>query len=55
MELELYGRCYPHHLSCHHLRSEQVKAEGTDMSEVKGMNMVEEQNHPMNHQLWRRI
>jgi hypothetical protein len=51
-ELELYGRCCPRHLSCHHLQSEQVEAEGTDMSEVEGMNMVEEQNHPTNYQLW---
>jgi hypothetical protein len=51
IELELYGRCYLCHPSCHHLQSEQVEAEGTDMSEVEGMNMVEEQDHPMNHQL----
>jgi hypothetical protein len=51
MELELYERCCPLHLSCHHLWSEQVETEGTDISEVEGMNMVEEQNHPMNHQL----
>jgi hypothetical protein len=50
-ELELYERCCPHHLSCHHLQTEQVEAEGTDMSEVEDMNMVEEQDHPMNHQL----
>jgi hypothetical protein len=23
--------------------------EGIDMLEIEGMNMVEEQNHPMNH------
>jgi hypothetical protein len=51
MELELYGRCCPHHPSSHHLRSEQVEAEGTNKSEVEDMNMVEEQDHPMNHQL----
>jgi hypothetical protein len=39
----LYERYSPHHLSCHHLRTEQV--------EVEGMDMVEEQNHPMNHRL----
>jgi hypothetical protein len=39
----LYERYSPRHLSCHHLRSEQV--------EVEGMDMVEEQDHPMNHQL----
>jgi hypothetical protein len=50
-ELDLYGKCCPHHLSCHHLESEQVEADGTDMSKVEGMNMVEEQDHSMNHQL----
>jgi hypothetical protein len=39
----LYERYSPHHLSCHHLRSEQV--------EVEGMDMVEKQDHPMNHRL----
>jgi hypothetical protein len=51
MELELYGRCSPHHPSCHHLQSEQVEVEGMDMLEVDSMNMVEEQDHPMNHRL----
>jgi hypothetical protein len=54
-ELELYERCCPHHPSCHHLWSEQVEVEGTDISEVEGMNMVEEQDHPTNHQMGRRI
>jgi hypothetical protein len=45
----LYERCSPRHPSCHHLRSEQVQVEGTDMPEVEGMNTVEEQDHPMNH------
>jgi hypothetical protein len=39
----LYERCSLRHPSCHHLWSEQV--------EVKGMDMVEEQDHPMNHRL----
>jgi hypothetical protein len=47
----LYERYSPHHPSCHHLRSEQVKLEGMDMPEVKGMDMFEEQDHPMNHRL----
>jgi hypothetical protein len=51
MELELYGRCCPRHPSYHHLRSEQVEAEGMDMSEMEDMNMVEEHDHPTNHQL----
>jgi hypothetical protein len=42
-ELGLYERYSPHHPSCHHLWSEQV--------EVEGMNMVEEQDHSMNHRL----
>jgi hypothetical protein len=50
-ELELYGRCSPLHPSCHHLQSEQVEVEGMDMLEVDSMNMVEEQDHPMNHRL----
>jgi hypothetical protein len=33
----------PHHLSFHHLQSEQ--------DEVKGMDMIEEQDHLMNHRL----
>jgi hypothetical protein len=49
-EFELYQRCCPRHSSCHHLRSEHVEAEGTDISKVDGMNMVGEQDHPMNHQ-----
>jgi hypothetical protein len=40
-ELELYKRYSPRHPNCHHLRSEQV--------EVEGMDMIEEQYHPMNH------
>jgi hypothetical protein len=51
MELELYGRCCSLHLSCHHLRSEQVEVDDMDIPEVEGMNMVEEQDHPMNHRL----
>jgi hypothetical protein len=47
----LYERYSPRHLSCHHLRSEHVEVEGMDMPKVKGMDMVEEQYHPMNHQL----
>jgi hypothetical protein len=39
------------HLSCHHLRSEQVEVEGMDMPEVEGMDMVEEQDHLTNHRL----
>jgi hypothetical protein len=50
-ELELYGRCCPLHLNCHHLQSEQVEVEGMNMSEVDGMNIVEEQDHPTNHRL----
>jgi hypothetical protein len=42
MELELYGRCCPLHPTFHHLWSEQVEVEGMDMSEVEGMNMIEE-------------
>jgi hypothetical protein len=48
MELELYGRCFPLHPSCHQLHSEQVEVEGMDMAEVEGMNMVEEHDHPTN-------
>jgi hypothetical protein len=51
MKLELYGRCYPLHSSCHHLQSEQIEVEDMDMSEVEGMNMVKEQDHPTNHRL----
>jgi hypothetical protein len=39
----LYERYSPRHPSCHHLRSEQI--------EVEGMDMVEKQDHPMNHRL----
>jgi hypothetical protein len=28
---------------------------GMDMSEVEGMDMIEKQDHPMNHQLGRRV
>jgi hypothetical protein len=48
MELELYGRCFPLHPSCHHLHSKQVEVEGMDMVEVEGMNMIEEHDHPTN-------
>jgi hypothetical protein len=41
----LYERYSPHHPSCHHLRSEHVEVEGMDI------NMVKEQDHPMNHRL----
>jgi hypothetical protein len=54
-ELELYEIYSPRHLSCHQLRSEQVEVEGMDIPEVDGMNMVEEQDHPMNHRLGRRV
>jgi hypothetical protein len=54
-ELELYEIYSPRHLSCHQLRSEQVEVEGMDIPEVDGMNMVEEQDHSMNHQLGRRV
>jgi hypothetical protein len=47
----LYERYSPHHPSCHHLRSEQVEVEGMDISEVEGMDMVDEQDHPTNHRL----
>jgi hypothetical protein len=50
-ELELYERYSPHHLSCHHLRSEQVEVEDIDMPEVEGIDMVEEQDYLTNHQL----
>jgi hypothetical protein len=39
----LYESYSLYHPSCHYLRSEHV--------EVEGMNIVEEQDHPMNHQL----
>jgi hypothetical protein len=39
----LYERYSLRHLNCHHFRTEQV--------EVEGMDMVEEQDHPMNHWL----
>jgi hypothetical protein len=54
-ELELYEIYSPRHSSCHQLRSEQVEVEGMDIPEVDGMNMVEEQDHPMNHRLGRRV
>jgi hypothetical protein len=47
----LYERYSPHHPSCHHLRSEQVEVERMDMTEVEGIDMVEEQNHSTNHRL----
>jgi hypothetical protein len=47
----LYEKYSPCHPSCHHLRSEQVEVEGMDMSKVKDMDMVEEQDHPTNHRL----
>jgi hypothetical protein len=49
--LELYERYSLHHSNCHHLRNEQVEVEGIDMPEEECMDMVEEQNHPMNHRL----
>jgi hypothetical protein len=54
-EFELYEIYSPRHPSCHQLRSEQVEVEGMDIPEGDGMNMVEEQDHPMNHRLGRRI
>jgi hypothetical protein len=39
----LYERYSLHHLNCHHFRTKQV--------EVEGMDMIEEQDHPMNHRL----
>jgi hypothetical protein len=47
----LYERYSPYHPSCHHLRTEQVEVEGMDMSDVEGIDMVEEQDHPTNHRL----
>jgi hypothetical protein len=47
----LYERYSPHHPSCHHLRSEQVEVDGVDMPEVEGMDMIEKQDHLMNHRL----
>jgi hypothetical protein len=47
MGLGLYVRCFPLYLSCHHLQSEHVEVEGMVMTEVDGMNMVEEHNHPI--------
>jgi hypothetical protein len=41
----------PRHLSCYQLQSEQIEVEGMYMLEVKGMDMVEEQDHPTNHRL----
>jgi hypothetical protein len=54
-EHELYERCFPLHPSCHHLQSEQVEVEGMDKTEVEGMNVVEEYDHPMNHRLGRKV
>jgi hypothetical protein len=50
-EFELYERYSPRHLSCHHLRTEQVEVEGMNMPEVDDIDMVEEQDHPTNHRL----
>jgi hypothetical protein len=47
----LYERYSLHHPSCHHLRSEQIEVEGMDIPEVEGTDMVEVQDHPMNHRL----
>jgi hypothetical protein len=54
-EHELCERCFPLHPSCHHLQSEQVEVEGMDKTEVEGMNVVEEYDHPMNHRLGRKV
>jgi hypothetical protein len=50
-ELELYEMCFLLHPSCHHLQSEHIEVEDMDMLKVEGMNMVEKQDHPTNHQL----
>jgi hypothetical protein len=44
----MYSPC---HLGCHQLWSEQVEVEGMDILKVEDMDMVEEQDHPMNHRL----
>jgi hypothetical protein len=49
--LELYGRYFLLHLSCHHLQSEQVEVEDMDMLKVEGVNMVKEHDHSSNHWL----
>jgi hypothetical protein len=54
-ELELYEMYSPRHLSCHHLQSEQVEVEGMDIPKVEGIDMIEEQNYPMNNRLRRRV
>jgi hypothetical protein len=51
----LHERYSPHHPSCHHIQSEHVEVEVMDMLEVDGMDMVEEQNHPTNHRMGRRV
>jgi hypothetical protein len=45
----LYERYSPCHPSCHHLRSEQIEVEDMNIPEVEGMDMVEKQDHLMNH------
>jgi hypothetical protein len=54
-ELELHERYSPHHPSCHHIQNEHVEVEVMDMLEVDGMDMVEEQDHPTNHWMGRRV
>jgi hypothetical protein len=41
-EVELFGRCFPLHLSVHRLQSELVEVEGMNMPEVEGMYMLDE-------------
>jgi hypothetical protein len=50
-ELELFGRCFLLHLSCHHLKGEYVEVEGMNMLEVEDMNMLEEHKCSLNHWL----
>jgi hypothetical protein len=51
----LHERYSPHHPSCHHIQNEHVEVEVMDMLEVDGMDMVEEQDHPTNHWMGRRV
>jgi hypothetical protein len=37
-----FGRWFLLHLICHHLQSEYVEVEGTDMPEMQSMNMSDE-------------
>jgi hypothetical protein len=46
----LFGRCFPLHLSGHHLQSEYVEVDGMNMSEVEGINMLDVDEHPLNQQ-----